>query len=538
MNHFAITTRLAASAVALSLFVSPLAAVAGLSSESEHYLKTHQIVQGAGEQGDLKLDKEINRAEFMKIVVKAAATSIPTKEEYSNCFPDVHTEWFAPYVCWANMKGYVRGYDDGYFHPERSVTEAEALKIIHEVFQLPTENAIGGLILKHNPDEWYVPYLEAGEKSKLVGENTRGRMHEKAVRGDIFEEVSRAITLSESGKATFNQDDLAELLVDAYNPPFTQAEEDIFKSIYSMIDYGFQPQTATGSSLMKFSFSGGDSRADVTISLTEQSSLKGSQAMFDRAQTTLGLKADIKASGQGEIANVNIHTEGSLLIDAKTGVYTKLNIFKIETADSSDSIKVMATSAEDYVKSHIGTWYKIPMDENMKKDLADISLGSGGKDKIKNVVKKLAYHLAHTGNFLVVQEEAGSFNSMPATHYNISVNEEVFTRTFPSFVDLLSPSSFNKFEAKKDMRQASPYLKKIFANFTAELWTEANSGKFLSSKARLLPVAFIFPNENNAMSIHNLVLEFLALEEYTYPIDVQIEVPTNAVDVSTPSSSM
>lgn len=92
------------------------------------YLKKQNVLKGY-EDGSFKPQQKVNRAELMKILVVGQGIE-PSAEEYSNCFPDVKTEWFAPYVCYAFEQEWVEGYPNGMFHPEKHVNRAEAAKMI------------------------------------------------------------------------------------------------------------------------------------------------------------------------------------------------------------------------------------------------------------------------------------------------------------------------------------------------------------------------------------------------------------------------
>lgn len=98
-------------------------------------------------------DKLLNRAEFLKIVLKSYPDStVDSENDAGNCFPDVgQWDWFSPYVCYAKANGIVGGYPDGYFRPENSVNHAEALKMLGELY---------GLIEDTPRGEWYVQYRE------------------------------------------------------------------------------------------------------------------------------------------------------------------------------------------------------------------------------------------------------------------------------------------------------------------------------------------------------------------------------------------
>lgn len=79
--------------------------------------------------GSFKPENPINRAEFLKFVLLAGGIEIDLGQ-YHSCFQDVEKEWFAPYICYAKVQGWVQGYGDGYFQPGRMVNEAESAKLI------------------------------------------------------------------------------------------------------------------------------------------------------------------------------------------------------------------------------------------------------------------------------------------------------------------------------------------------------------------------------------------------------------------------
>lgn len=136
------------------------------------YVEQNNIVQGA-QDGKYYPDVLINRAEFTKIIVGA---TVATNPNGSNCFPDVTTEWFAPYVCTAKDENILQGYSDGTFGPMNNVTFAEALKISENSYQVAVNTGIGG--------DWWEKYLDFAANNGLsftkdVNDNiTRGEMAE------------------------------------------------------------------------------------------------------------------------------------------------------------------------------------------------------------------------------------------------------------------------------------------------------------------------------------------------------------------------
>lgn len=92
------------------------------------YLQSHNILEGYSD-GTFRPDFEVNRAELVKIVVAGQGID-PSASTYKDCFSDVGTEWFAPYICYAKEQGWIQGYQDGTFMPGQIVNRAEAAKII------------------------------------------------------------------------------------------------------------------------------------------------------------------------------------------------------------------------------------------------------------------------------------------------------------------------------------------------------------------------------------------------------------------------
>lgn len=127
------------------------------NADAIEYMKEKEIVQGY-EDGTFHPDATINRAEFVKILIGAAPPKQDVKcDATSNAFVDVlPNAWYAVYVCVAKSYGYVGGYPDGTFKPEKSVNLAEALKIIAETLELDVVESVSG--------EWYQRYVDAFER--------------------------------------------------------------------------------------------------------------------------------------------------------------------------------------------------------------------------------------------------------------------------------------------------------------------------------------------------------------------------------------
>lgn len=128
---------------------------------------------------EYKPEKEINRAEFLKLTMESSGKA--THENFEPCFPDIEQNaWYETYVCQAKKEGIINGYPDGTFKPEETINEAESLKIIGEV--------MGWQIEKNDNEEWYMPYLNFANDKKIIDKKTISKLMN---RGDIAEIIFR-----------------------------------------------------------------------------------------------------------------------------------------------------------------------------------------------------------------------------------------------------------------------------------------------------------------------------------------------------------
>jgi len=128
-------------------------------------LKGKEIMTGYPD-GFFRPSEKINRAEFAKIVIQAFQVT-PNTDQYHDCFPDVTTQWFAKFVCFAKEKGWVSGYSDGLFRPEQQVSNMEALKIL----LAPNYDVLAHQESNYqfvSEKEWYANYLKTTLDLNLV----------------------------------------------------------------------------------------------------------------------------------------------------------------------------------------------------------------------------------------------------------------------------------------------------------------------------------------------------------------------------------
>ncbi|MBI3331753.1 beta-propeller domain-containing protein [Candidatus Peregrinibacteria bacterium] len=142
-------------------------------------LEEKGVIEGYSD-GTFKANNNINRAEFLKIILEARSKEAATDKEFA-CFPDVQHEWFAEYVCRAKMEEIISGYPDGLFRPEQNINFPEAAKILTLAYYQPIE--------QYSAD-WYEPYVRALEGSKAIPPSVK-RMEAKISRGEMVEMMWR-----------------------------------------------------------------------------------------------------------------------------------------------------------------------------------------------------------------------------------------------------------------------------------------------------------------------------------------------------------
>lgn len=133
------------------------------------YLKANGIIGGYPD-GTFKPENPVNRGELMKILVEGKIGK-PDENLYKNCFPDVTTQWFAPYVCYAKSEGWVEGYPDGNFKPEQTVNKVEALKMLINSQDIATAETITYKPFSDvNTTDWFAKYVSKAKSMNILEE--------------------------------------------------------------------------------------------------------------------------------------------------------------------------------------------------------------------------------------------------------------------------------------------------------------------------------------------------------------------------------
>jgi len=168
--------------------------------DSITYLAERGFVSGY-EDGTFKPDRVVTRAEILKFALKAADIEIITSGEVS--FTDVPKDvWYYSYVATAASKGIVSGYDDGTFQPERVVTRAEGSKIILKALQVQLPESYSGGLTDVSSEDWFAPYVEYIRKYDLMTlEGEEFKPDQGLKRQDVAEVVYHFIKAEEMLKS-------------------------------------------------------------------------------------------------------------------------------------------------------------------------------------------------------------------------------------------------------------------------------------------------------------------------------------------------
>lgn len=121
-----------------------------------------------------KPEASITRAEFAKVIVVAKFGANVLADATKSKFKDMEGHWSVKYVEYASGSGIINGYEDGTFQPEKSVTYAEAVKMI--VCAL----GYGPVVEVTNP--WYQGYINIANSIGLT-KGAIGLAENPAVRG-------------------------------------------------------------------------------------------------------------------------------------------------------------------------------------------------------------------------------------------------------------------------------------------------------------------------------------------------------------------
>lgn len=155
------------------------------------YLNEAGIVGGYPD-GTFKPDNSINRAEVLKVILNGSKIDASEDFE-GVTFPDIKREdWFARFVMKAKALGIVKGDDkDGTFAPGRQINKAEFLKMLLMANGVKTETlqVAEDIALDVPKDAWFSPYLNYAYQVGVVTKDENGNLEPSKLltRGEVAE---------------------------------------------------------------------------------------------------------------------------------------------------------------------------------------------------------------------------------------------------------------------------------------------------------------------------------------------------------------
>ena len=132
-------------AAVLVLSLSPAALALDLTDEKSTTLAALGIM-GGDQNGELNLSRNISRAEFATMAVRAHSTGrYASLSGITSPYFDVPaSHWASGYIGTATQLGLVTGYLDGLFHPDRTIALEEGVTIVLQLLGYTTADFPGG----------------------------------------------------------------------------------------------------------------------------------------------------------------------------------------------------------------------------------------------------------------------------------------------------------------------------------------------------------------------------------------------------------
>lgn len=190
--------------------------------------------------GTFKPDNSITRAEFVRI----ANNYFGFKNKGNENFSDVNSsDWFYNDICIAKEEGYIDGYDDGTFKPDKNITREEAAKIIVSI-----QGKVDVNIDKINnfPDgymvsDWSKKYVEGAIEAGYIKGDDKGKINPLShiTRAESVSMISRVVKKEVPNQApVVTADDIsikqgAKFDYSMLNAKATDADGDEVKITYS-----------------------------------------------------------------------------------------------------------------------------------------------------------------------------------------------------------------------------------------------------------------------------------------------------------------
>lgn len=203
-------------------------------------LNSLNIVKGY-EDGNFRPGSAINRVEALKILLEAANIKDEASGENDPAlFSDTDTKaWYYQYVFLAKNKGIVNGNPDGSFAPSRQVNKVEFLKMMMVANAVDLQAyQEGSSPFNDTPaNEWYAPYMRYAKQYNIVSPNEQGeaKPSDFLSRGEASEILYRFTILKRGGEVQQLLSEAESLLgsaqFDIDSKKYTDAQLKVFQAV-------------------------------------------------------------------------------------------------------------------------------------------------------------------------------------------------------------------------------------------------------------------------------------------------------------------
>lgn len=203
----------------------------GGSQTDDVQLKSLPFISGNGD-GTFRPNANITRAEFLKMVVVGLGSFDSGKTYGAPSYTDVAgSEWYAPYVAYAEENKLIKGDGDGLFRPNDVITRAEAATMAANAMKLELGSVEDTVSSFDDVEGWAVPYVEAMVKTgAIVGYDGLFRPSDNLTRAEGVKIVAAASGFEVTPEAKAEAETIAN--------PFTDVPTNQWYYLYILRGFG------------------------------------------------------------------------------------------------------------------------------------------------------------------------------------------------------------------------------------------------------------------------------------------------------------
>lgn len=170
------------------------------------YLHDRNIINGYPD-GLFRPENVVTRAEILKIAANGAGIATVSFASQPSAFPDVaNNHPLKQYINWAKATDAVKGYFDGKFRPEATVTQGEAAKILLKINAIQPDPPTNYYFIDAPQTMDLSPYIYFAVLKNLI--TAQGNIYGTGVgmkRGDVAEMMYRVMIIKQNNFAPFGQ---------------------------------------------------------------------------------------------------------------------------------------------------------------------------------------------------------------------------------------------------------------------------------------------------------------------------------------------